>query len=675
MRHDAHESDGESKFRSLYRRRVLQIAASGTAVAGFGVDPASADEGFVEIIGTDPSGYPDVDVSVSVDSDAGRDGELTEDDFEVYENGEPVEIVDFEYSASSLDLAFVFDDSGSMGNEISAMKRGVKDLTEELEAAGIDARYGLVSFRDDVDTDLTFTDDPDSLKDAVDSLEAYGGGDFPEDNFDAIATALEDDYREDAQKVIVDITDAESHYDGDGSGFSEYTLGDVADDLNERGASFIAVSPGYDDPEASLKVLAEETDGLWIDIADADFGEILDRITRQVIELYVLRYETAAEPGGVGEVSVEVEDPDLGTDDSSSEVRVPEDAGPTVPAEFEALREEKLDLAGRIESISGGLVEDGSDVSRLLSDLESRVRDGDVEGSNAIESIRRLLLAETVTERTLVYAGPAEPESGGEPDYDIATTTAETTVDTVFTCLLSLLPLGKIAKRVPGADRVISTVRKHATNTIKRILDATLGNLGGLARRVKNDTDEIAKDLYELAVDEGVSRGSTISRKQTSKSSGLYDRISSTLVEDISAGSSQASEPNLRDALETATDAADPTTDLTFDGSLSGAENAESNGLSAIEETAETATDEFETYDAAIDVAGIGGEIVTIAQIGGIFATGGLLTAIATVADILLSLANAALGFMKANTGYGTLLEFRDENAAAIDGIVRGEVR
>lgn len=218
----------DRKGRSLYRRRILQIAASGTAIAGLGANPVSADDEFVEITGTDPSTYPGVDVNVSVDSDAGRDGELTKDEFKVYEYGERMEITDIEYSASSLDLVFVFDDSGSMGNEISAMKRKVKSLTDDIDDAGVDARYGLVSFRDDADTDLTFTEDVDSLKDAVDSLDAYGGGDFPEDNFDAIMTALEDEYRADAQKIVVDITDATSHYDGDGSGFSEYTLSDVA---------------------------------------------------------------------------------------------------------------------------------------------------------------------------------------------------------------------------------------------------------------------------------------------------------------------------------------------------------------------------------------------------------------------------------------------------------------
>lgn len=291
------------------------------------VDVAAAQEAdFVEILGTDPSDYPAVDLSVRVDTETGRSGELGEEDFRVFEDGDRRPITSFEFTSSSLDLVFVFDDSGSMGNEIGAMQRQTNQLVSDIDGAGMDARYALTSFRDDVDQDLPFTEDAEQLQDAVDALSASAGGDLPEANFDAIEAALDYDFRDGAQKVLVDITDALAHYRGDGSGISDYTLEEVADDLHETGVSYIAVSPGFEDPDAAKAVLADEVDGLWIDIGDADFDAILRSITRTVIETYILGYDSATPPGRTAPVGATVTDPERGEASATSEVHVPSDA-------------------------------------------------------------------------------------------------------------------------------------------------------------------------------------------------------------------------------------------------------------------------------------------------------------------------------------------------------------
>ncbi|MBX0295218.1 vWA domain-containing protein [Haloarcula nitratireducens] len=287
---------------------------------------AQSDEReFVDILSADPSEYPEVLLSVIVDTEAGRAGELSESAFQIIENGVERAVESFSFTSTTADIVFVFDDTGSMGDEISAMKSGVKSLTTEIESAGIDARYSLVTVKDDFEINRRFTADADRLKRTVDRLAPAGGGDAPEDNFDAIVRALEMDYRPSAQKVLVDITDSTSHYAGDGSGRSDYTLDEVAARIENRGVAYVAIAPDIDDDRASKKTLAQTTDGLWIDLASADFSRILRRIRRLVATAYVIVYITETRPGESRSVSCRVEDPNRGFGIDSTSVNVPSD--------------------------------------------------------------------------------------------------------------------------------------------------------------------------------------------------------------------------------------------------------------------------------------------------------------------------------------------------------------
>jgi hypothetical protein len=289
----------------------------------------------------DVSDYPTVAVDVTLDDGAGG---LAATDFAVTEAGRRREVTGVTLRATALDLAFVFDDTGSMGDEIAAMQRGVKDLTDAIDSRGVDARYALVSFKDDPEVDRRFTDDAAALKTAVDGLSAAGGGDAPEDAYGAIETALELEYRSGAEPVLVTITDAPAHYRGSGglsemdipllsdaaeamTGDSDYVMGEVAEDLRRAEALFVAVAPDRDDPESSVKTLAGEVNGLWTDIAAREFDGVLDRITSLLTATYTVEYRTAAEPGERREVTVSVDHPTRGRLGDTGIVAVPRHAG------------------------------------------------------------------------------------------------------------------------------------------------------------------------------------------------------------------------------------------------------------------------------------------------------------------------------------------------------------
>lgn len=268
--------------------------------------------------------YPYVEIHANVDAGPDAIEDNADDLFTLYEAGEKQEIESIEMLTSALDLVFVFDDTGSMADQIDAAKRRVTNLTTAIEKRGIEARYGLVTFKDSTDVDTRLTDDAAELKQNVERLEAQGGGDAPECNFDAIETALSFDFRSDANQVFVDITDAPSHYRNDGSGYADYSIEDVARDLEAADVTFIAVSPGLADDRASVQTLANKVGGLWTDIHSTDFDNILDRIQLLLVSTFVLTYHTCTPPGAKRDVRVVYDDPDRGRAADSAPLKVPE---------------------------------------------------------------------------------------------------------------------------------------------------------------------------------------------------------------------------------------------------------------------------------------------------------------------------------------------------------------
>lgn len=101
------------------------------------------------------------------------------------------------------DIAFVIDQTGSMWDDIAAVKSAATSVVDAIFAGGaIDARVGIVGFRDNTIGEptsviLPFTDQDDfaARKAAaiagINSVSVSGGGDFPETAFDGLLKALD----------------------------------------------------------------------------------------------------------------------------------------------------------------------------------------------------------------------------------------------------------------------------------------------------------------------------------------------------------------------------------------------------------------------------------------------------------------------------------------------------
>jgi len=114
-----------------------------------------------------------------------------------------------------LDVVFLIDTTGSMGDELERIKTSLLAVTGKLKGkrADLQLRYGAVAYKDLGDDYVTmahpFTDDAAAFNTAMQALSAGGGGDLPESLNQGLARAVEGlQWRPDAAKVVFLVADA-----------------------------------------------------------------------------------------------------------------------------------------------------------------------------------------------------------------------------------------------------------------------------------------------------------------------------------------------------------------------------------------------------------------------------------------------------------------------------------
>lgn len=117
-----------------------------------------------------------------------------------------------------LDLVFVFDTTGSMGDELAWLTKEFAGIVRQARRAapGVDVRYGLVAYRDVGDDyevqNYGFTDQKREMQSWLRKLDANGGGDYPEAADRALHAAVNLDWRRGkGERIIFHIADAPPH--------------------------------------------------------------------------------------------------------------------------------------------------------------------------------------------------------------------------------------------------------------------------------------------------------------------------------------------------------------------------------------------------------------------------------------------------------------------------------
>jgi hypothetical protein len=119
-----------------------------------------------------------------------------------------------------LDVAFVLDTTGSMGDEIAQLKRTIEAIHFQLThlLPRPELRFAMVLFKDVGDSYRTekvpFTRDLEAFEAALARVEASGGGDEPEDVEEALRVTMEElDWRPDGVRLAFLVGDAPPHLD------------------------------------------------------------------------------------------------------------------------------------------------------------------------------------------------------------------------------------------------------------------------------------------------------------------------------------------------------------------------------------------------------------------------------------------------------------------------------
>lgn len=117
----------------------------------------------------------------------------------------------------TVDIMFIMDCTGSMGSWIDASKREILNIVDEVQSSYEEAviKMSFVAYRDFCDGDLQyanidFTNDIIKVKSFIESQQASGGGDCPEDVAGGLELALNQSWSSKVKYAIF-IADAPGH--------------------------------------------------------------------------------------------------------------------------------------------------------------------------------------------------------------------------------------------------------------------------------------------------------------------------------------------------------------------------------------------------------------------------------------------------------------------------------
>ncbi len=187
-----------------------------------------------------------------------------------------------------VDVVFIFDNSGSMGDEQQAVEDNITDFVNALVNSGVDLALGLTRYGQSslggepiIEDSGSLTTDPDYFLNDVLQRNNTSGGHEP--GYQAIdETAAGFSFRPGSQRVFVIITD-ETPRQG------ATTIGEADAALDVAGATLFAVT--YESLFADFEPLVDDPENQLINILDP-FDQVLAYIQEQISGTYRISYRT-----------------------------------------------------------------------------------------------------------------------------------------------------------------------------------------------------------------------------------------------------------------------------------------------------------------------------------------------------------------------------------------------
>jgi Ca-activated chloride channel family protein len=253
--------------------------------------------------------------------------DLTQDDFEIYDNNKPQAVTLFVNDLQFIKVFVMLDESGSMVNNIARVKDAAEQFLLRLLPDDL-ARIG--SFEDKIIVSPEFTNNREALIRFLKEELQYGNGTRLWDAVDFGMSALSG---LDGRRVVLVFTDG-----GDDPGPGKHvSFGTVLKRAQTEGYMVYAIgfhsrcrcgSNGRmieTDPDPSLKKIAAESGGGYFELKEgADLASTFTRVAQELHSQYVIGFTPESLDGKLHTLQVRVKRPGMTARARKSYVAAPE---------------------------------------------------------------------------------------------------------------------------------------------------------------------------------------------------------------------------------------------------------------------------------------------------------------------------------------------------------------
>jgi Ca-activated chloride channel homolog len=233
---------------------------------------------------------------------------LTEEDFEILDNGKPAPITLFSDEPQPFTAVVMLDTSASMTEHLGLLKRASEQFLIRLLPVD---RAQVGAFNDKLQLSGTFTNDRDELIAALDDLQ-FGN---PTRLNDAIAFSLDALQGIEGRRVVLVFSDGEDT-------FSKLRFGPVQDRARNEEVMVYAIGLEVDyfngmrrvrsRPDRNLRRIADETGGGYFELKRTDeLAPTFTRVSQELRSQYLLGFAPETLDGRVHKLEVRVKKPGM----------------------------------------------------------------------------------------------------------------------------------------------------------------------------------------------------------------------------------------------------------------------------------------------------------------------------------------------------------------------------